>query len=168
MPYSRFKSIIILEVRAPGGGGKSQVSRSRFIKKWCCSVGGKLLSIKTLLRLDVLQGRRELQIHLTKRPCEGSTLEEEQSDGTSITRHFVTVTVTNFTLSQFFFRKKNLMSSRATKRFKSEAAVFIPLKKKWRRRLWSKGLGWRKGFPSVARTRGPMFASPEIKYYVLS
>lgn len=57
------------------------------------------------------------------------------------------------------------MSSRATKRFKSEAAVFIPLKKKWRRRLWSKGLGWRKGFPSVARTRGPMFASPEIKYY---
>jgi len=55
------------------------------------------------------------------------------------------------------------MSGRFTKRAKMEAApsYFLMRKKKG----YSQGYGKRKYYKSVARTRGALFASPEIKYY---
>lgn len=57
------------------------------------------------------------------------------------------------------------MSDRPAKRFKSEGSFGSTVWSRKKRRLWSSGLGRRKFMKSVARTRGPLFASPEVKYW---
>lgn len=51
------------------------------------------------------------------------------------------------------------------KKFKAERGGYVPIFSRKKRRLYSMGYGKRKFFKSVARSRGALFASPEIKYY---
>lgn len=56
---------------------------------------------------------------------------------------------------------------RFTKRYKIESNTpnYTPIFSRKKRRLYSMGYGKRKFYKSVARTRGALFTSPEIKYF---